>query len=329
MEDAAPRGRFSIWLLGLILGPVVLMLWLGRGRLALVYFLAGLLLGVALLFAVANGLITPPAWTDFGMAAVLFSIPFNIIGLVHGLMIRATALSRPWFSRWYAAIILPLAVSWLLPFLVRECLYQSYNAPSLSMVPSIVIGDYFLVSKAAYGYSRLSFSGGFMNFPGRIWASEPRRGDIVVFKLPRDNETDYIKRLIGIPGDRIQMKDGIVHLNGQALPLTRVQDIPCIEGERCNFFRETLPNGRSYVINNATQNGSVDNTEEYVVPEGHYFMLGDNRDNSLDSRFGEPNGIGYIPYENLVGPVTLIFWNSMGMRIDDRLAGYPSRLTTP
>jgi len=303
MEDPAPRGKLSIWLLGLILGPVVLMLWLGRGRLALIYLLAQFLLGAAVIIAVASGRVTPPAFRDLDLAAILFYLPFNIVGLVHGLKIRETALTRPWFSRWYVAIILPIAASWLIASGVREYLYQPFSAPSAGMVPGLMIGDYFFASRIAYG--------------------EPRRGDIVVFKLPRDNRTDYVKRLIGLPGDRIQLKDGIVHLNGAALPLTPVEGIPCLEGEGCNYFRETLPDGRSYLINDRAPNGSADNTDEYVVPEGHYFMLGDNRDNSLDSRYLDQ--VGHIPRTNLTGPAVLIFWNWMGMRIDDRLAGYPSR----
>lgn len=325
MDDAAPRSKLSLWLLGLLLGPVVLMLWLGRGRLALVYLLVALIFVGAIFLTVGTGFAAPPAFADFDVMGLLLSLPFHIVGLIHGLMLRETSLRRPWFSRWYAAIVLSLAANWLIPIIVRDCLYQPFNAPSASMIPSLAVGDHFFVSKTAYGYSRFSFTLGLAAFPGRVWAGEPKRGDIVVFKLPRDNETDYLKRLIGLPGDRIQMKDGMVYLNDKALPLTRVQGIPCIEGERCNFFRETLPDGRSYVINNATPNGAADNTDEYVVPEGHYFMLGDNRDNSLDSRYGEPGGIGYIPYENLIGPAVLIFWNSIGVRIDDRLQGYPGR----
>lgn len=259
MEEAEPRGSLSIYLIGLILGPVILMLWLGRGRLAFLYLLAQLALVGILFLVVGTGLVAPPALTDFGLMAFLLNLPLNIVGLIHGLKIRQTSLRRPWFSRWYAAIILPLAASWLIPLVVRECLYQPFNSPSASMVPGLMVGDYFFVSKTAYGYSRFSVPFGLSDFSGRIWSAEPQRGDIVAFKLPRDNQTDFVQRLIGLPSDRIQMKGGIVYLNGESLPLTRAQGIPCIEGERCNFFREALPGGRSYVINNIDPNGSADN----------------------------------------------------------------------
>lgn len=304
MEHVDRRGSDSIILIGLLFGPFALLLWLGRGRLAFLYLLMQVIVVGLVIAVVAMGFVAPPAW-GLGLVAIVLNVPLHIVGVFHAFRIRDVSLSRPWFSRWYAVLILPVAASWVVASGVREYLYQSYTAPSASMVPGLMVGDYFFVSKTAYG--------------------QPRRGDIVVFKLPRDPQIDYVKRLIGLPGDRIQMKDGIVHLDGRALPLTRAQGIPCVEGERCNFFRETLPDGRSYVINDTTPNGLMDNTGEYVVPEGHYFMLGDNRDNSLDSRFGEPQGIGDIPRENLVGPVTLIYWNWMGSRVDDRLQGYPGR----
>jgi len=324
-----PRSRLSIWLIGLLFGPIIVMLWLGRGWLALVYLLAQLIYFGIIFLAVGSGFVVPPAMADLGTVVSVLGLPFNIIAIIHGLKLRTTSLSRPWFSRWYIVFILPLAAAWVILFiLLRTCFYQPFNAPSTSMVPGIMLGDYFLVSKAAYGYSRFSFPFVLADFPGRIWAGEPKRGDVVVFKLPRDNTTDYIKRLIGLPGDRIQLRDGVVYLNGAALPLTPVQDIPCLEGAHCNYLRETLPDGRSYIINNANPNGSADNTDEYVVPPGHYFMMGDNRDNTLDSRFGQNargGGVGYVPYENLIGPVVLIYWNSLGIRIDDRLEGYPTK----
>jgi signal peptidase I len=329
MEEVKPRSKLSVWLIGLIFGPVVLMLWLGRGRLALIYVLLQLVYFGLILLVVASGFVSPPAMGDLGTIHFSLSLPFTVVGLIHGLKQRATSLARPWFSRWYVVFILPLAVAWIVFFiLLRSCFYQAYNAPSVSMVPGIMLGDHFIVSKSAYGYSRFSFPFMLPDFSGRIWAGEPSRGDIVVFKLPRDNETDYIKRLIGLPGDRIQLRGGVVYLNGIALPLTPVEGIPCLEGGSCNYLRETLPNGRSYVINDTEPNGPADNTAEYIVPPGHYFMMGDNRDNTLDSRFAQSSprgGVGYVPYENLIGPAVLIFWNSFGIRIDDRLQGYPTK----
>ncbi|MGE0238574.1 MAG: signal peptidase I [Parvibaculaceae bacterium] len=312
MEDVQPRSKLWIWLFGLFLGPVVLMLWLGRGRLALIYLFVPLLIAGALFQAVARGLVTPPEWLGIELAAILFYMPFNIIGFVHALIIRSTSLWRPWFSRWYAAIILPFVASWLIAFVVREYFYQPFNAPSLSMNPTVMVGDHFFVSKIAYG--------------------EPQRGDVVVFKLPRDNQTDYLKRLIGLPGDRIQMRDGVLHINDVAVARRQIEDFVHEKGEGAGQsvpqYIETLPNGVTYRVLDLTSNGAVDNTEEYVVPEGHYFMMGDNRDNALDSRFLQDapgGGVGYVPHQNLTGPVILIFWNSYGIRIDGRLQGHSDK----
>lgn len=231
MENVQPRGKLSIWLIGLILGPFFLMLWLGRGRLAFLYLLVQFVFFGLLFTVVGAGMIAPPAMVDFGIMAFLLSLPFYVVGLIHGLKIREISPRRPWFSRWYAVIILPLAAIWLSPFAIREFFYQPFNMPSGSMIPSLMVGDYFFVSKAAYGYSRFSFPLGLANFSGRIWSAEPQRGDIVVFKLPRDNETDYVKRLIGLPGDRIQMRDGVLHIDGVAVPKQRVADFVHEMGE--------------------------------------------------------------------------------------------------
>ncbi|WP_368905316.1 signal peptidase I [Taklimakanibacter lacteus] len=327
MEEARARSKLSIWLIGLLLGPIILMLWLGRGWLAFFYLLAQLILIALALLVVGTGVVAPPAFADFDVMVLLVNALFNIVGIVHGLRIREASSARPWFSRWYVAIVLTFALSWLIPFGIRELLFQPFNIPSGSMIPALTPGDHVFVSKTAYGYSRYSFILG-PNFSGRIWGAEPRRGDIVVFKLPRDNQTDYVKRLIGLPGDRIQMRDGIVHLNGEELKLAPVQGVPCLGYDPCNYFRETLPGGNSYVVNDSIANGAADSTPEYIVPDGHYFMLGDNRDNALDSRFADNapgGGVGFVPYENLVGRVAVIYWNSYGTRIDDRLQGYPGK----
>ena len=166
------------------------------------------------------------------------------------------------------------------------------------MKSTLLIGDYLFVSKYSYGYSRYSLPFGLPLFSGRILASEPTRGDIVVFKLPRDPSIDYIKRVIGLPGDKIQMIGGQLYINGNAIPHKRIEDFIDTDEQghktRVERFRETLPNGVSYTTLNLTDNNYLDNTPVYEVPAGHYFMMGDNRDNSSDSRV--LSNVGYVPF---------------------------------
>jgi signal peptidase I len=202
----------------------------------------------------------------------------------------------------------------LIALVVRTVAYEPFNIPSGSMVPTLLVGDYLFVSKFSYGYSRYSLPFGLPLFSGRIFFHSPERGDVVVFKLPTDNSTDYIKRVIGLPGDHIQMKGGNLYINDQLVPRKRIQDYLYQEGNGTVIplvqYVETLPNGVQHRIIKMGDNGPLDNTPVYDVPPGEYFMMGDNRDNSQDSRV--LSAVGYVPGENLVGRAEFIFFSTDG-----------------
>jgi signal peptidase I len=202
----------------------------------------------------------------------------------------------------------------LIALVVRTVAYEPFNIPSGSMVPTLLVGDYLFVSKFSYGYSRYSLPFGLPLFSGRIFFHPPTRGDVIVFKLPTDNSTDYIKRLIGLPGDHIQVKNGILYINDQRCSRRRIEDYIYREGNGTFLpvpqYIETLPNGRQHRIIQMTDNGPLDNTSVYDVPPGKYFMMGDNRDNSQDSRV--LSAVGYVPAENLIGPAQFIFFSTDG-----------------
>ena len=196
---------------------------------------------------------------------------------------------------------------------IRTFLFQPFNIPSGSMENTLLIGDYLFVSKFSYGYSNHSFPWSPNLFSGRLLRGEPQRGDVVVFKLPARPWEDYIKRLVGLPGDRIQMIDGVLHINGVPCRLERVDDYVDVQegGFEYNVprFRETFPDGSThYVLDRDPDKASADNTQEFVVPAGHYFMMGDNRDNSNDSRIAD-SGVGFVPEANLVGRADIIVFS--------------------
>jgi signal peptidase I len=200
----------------------------------------------------------------------------------------------------------------LIALVVRTLLFQPFNIPSGSLVPTLLVGDYLFVSKYSYGYSKYSLPLGLPLFEGRIMASEPKRGDIAVFKLPKDGKTDYIKRVIGLPGDRIQMIDARLYINGQETQRTPLPPYHTIDdfGRPVDVphYMETLPNGVSHeIIQKNGDSGYWSNTPVYTVPPEHYFMMGDNRDNSQDSRV--LSEVGYVPFENFEGRAEIIFFS--------------------
>jgi signal peptidase I len=208
-------------------------------------------------------------------------------------------------------IIKTVVYALLIALFLRVLFFQPFTIPSASMEPNLYEGDYIIVSKYAYGYSRHSIPFSPKIFEGRILEKAPQRGDVVVFKLPSDGHTDYVKRVIGLPGDRIQMNDGLLYLNGQKVKrdsMGALREQSPFGAERDVMrYRETLPGGKTFVTNDYGIDGDLDDTPIYVVPEGHYFMMGDNRDNSSDSRVApEMQGVGYVPAENLVGKAEII-----------------------
>ena len=211
----------------------------------------------------------------------------------------------------FIELIKTIGFAVVLVVLVHSLFYKPFHIPSPSMASTLLIGDYLFVAKFPYGYSKYSLPFSPNLFDGRIFSAHPKRGDVVVFRPPRDPNTDWIKRVIGLPGDRVQIIEGILHINGEKAVLELI-------GERLwrdqfgrsyksDLYEETLPNGVKHQIMKTDPfgTGRKDNTQEFTVPEGHYFMMGDNRDFSDDSRF-----IGYIPQENLVGRADFVFFST-------------------
>ncbi len=199
----------------------------------------------------------------------------------------------------------------LIALVIRSFFFQPFNIPSGSMKPTLLIGDYLFVTKYSYGFSRHSLPFSPPLGDGRVLARAPERGDVVVFKLPSDGQTDYIKRLIGLPGDRISVRNGVLFINEQQIKREQVADFIDHDAagreKHIRQFRETLPNGVSYLTLDEIDGSIADNAGEYLVPAGHYFMMGDNRDNSTDSRF--MRHVGYVPEDNLVGPARILFYS--------------------
>jgi signal peptidase I len=285
-------------------------------RAALAWSMVPFVLGLAICLAAIVGLklvgavdSSQPAFraVDVGLTAIT-----TVLGLWTVVITVATVRRIQRFGLWRA--ITNIALGYILggvalAVLIRTLLFQPFSIPSGSQMPTLLIGDYIFVSKYAYGYTHFSLPFSPPLFAGRILPLEPQRGDVVVFRLPKDTATDYVERLVGLPGDRIQMKDGLLYINGTPVGRERVEDFVNDEAGvgRIRRWRETLPNGVSHETLDLQENGFLDNTQEYVVPAAHYFMMGDNRDNSADSRV--LSQVGYVPFENLIGRVEIIFFS--------------------
>ncbi len=227
---------------------------------------------------------------------------------------------------WLKDLVIIFLQAFVILMVVHVFLFQRFNIPSGSLVPTLLVGDYVLVSKYSYGYSKYSFPFTPFNFSGRIFGSDPKRGDIAVFHNDRDSGLDYIKRVIGLPGDRIQMVDDVLHINGQPVKKERLEDFETDKPNRIlrkvPRYRETLPNGVSYTtIEVDSGRGYLSHTGIFDVPAGHYFMMGDNREDSQDSRV--PSRVGFVPVENFIGRAEMTYF-SADTGVDDR--GRPNPL---
>jgi signal peptidase I len=232
----------------------------------------------------------------------------------------------------------------VIAIVIRTFAYEPFNIPSSSMVPTLLIGDYLFVSKSAYGYGRYSFPGDLVPVEGRIWDGDPQRGEVIVFRPPGEPGTDFIKRLIGLPGDRVQLRQGRLYINDVMVERQRIEDYVNPDEPGAGpvpQYMETLPGGVTHrIIEMQGDLGGNDDTPVYVVPAGHYFMMGDNRDGSADSREiissdakcrGEVidesasdcfTKVGFVPKENLIGPAKILFWSYVPETSDDGIRWY-------
>ncbi|RWF54949.1 MAG: signal peptidase I [Mesorhizobium sp.] len=291
-------------------GPFAGFLWIGSGKWAVISLVAISAAGFAICYV---GFPVLPG-VDLATPASLFSIVVAVLSAA--LVVPFAGRFKPgrWYSHGASVLVLAFVTSYLAAFVIRSSLFQPFSMPSGSMEPTLELGDYFFVSKAAYGYGRYSAPFGLLPIEGRIWGGVPKRGDVVVFRSQNNSDIDYVKRIIGLPGDRIQMIGGLLHINGTAVKLENIGEYSSEEVQSAKLQRETLPEVISYSVIDLSDNSVGDNTREFLVPAGEYFMLGENRDNSNDSRFQ----MGTVPYENLVGKAVRLYWNSRGIDYSSR-----------
>jgi signal peptidase I len=323
VTDSAPMRRVRPWIAALLtfLGLGVGFFYAGDTRRAIRWAILQVLLSVALGAAFAAYVYfrraLPPGmsgreseWSTIDTISIITTLLVAV--LAWRVAARNTFVPKAGFARHsaYLAIwLLPMLISLILAMSVRFAFVQPYRIPSAAMEPTLRVGDYIVVSKGSYGYSRFSIAPLEGLAPAGRWrAQQPERGDLVVFRPPSDPERDFIKRLIAMPGDRVQMIEGVLHINGAPVPREDLGMVNFTDEygvvDQVQAYRQTLPNGVSFTIHEIQgDDGDLDNTREVLVPAGHYFFMGDNRDNSDDSR----RSVGFVPFDNLVGRVDYIF----------------------
>ncbi|WP_420347480.1 signal peptidase I [Pelagibius sp.] len=285
------RRPWAAALIALVFGPSIVMLFLGRGWLAVCYLLVTFALLPASFLAAHFELLPLAAET----AMLLLLIAVQLIGVVHGHRIAARLSGLApvaWYARWYFVTGAVLVLGYGVPMAVRGHLWEPFSIPSSSMEPTVLRGDYLFVSKYAYGADR-----------------GPQRGDVAVFVVPALDGQPFLKRIVGLPGDRLQVRGGVLYINDNPVGLEPLESSqPREEPGSGQVYRETFPDGRSHLIQEYSNTFPHDDTEVFEVPSGQYFALGDNRDNSMDSRMLEH--FGYIPLESLIGRLAVVLWNS-------------------
>lgn len=223
---------------------------------------------------------------------------------------EATLIEKGEISEFVKTALVAIAIA----LFIRSVFFEPFNIPSGSMKPTLLVGDYLFVNKPAYGYSRFSFPFGIAPIEQRIWPKDPKRGDVIVFALPTNTGINYIKRIVALPGETVQVVRGRLYINGQIIPREFVQNIDIKNDSGTNTsvqeYVETLPGGIIHSIYEESDNEILDNTALYTVPNDHYFVMGDNRDHSQDSRVAHQ--VGPIPFENIVGRADFLFFSNNG-----------------
>jgi signal peptidase I len=310
---------FNLYVLAVVVG------WVGRKmggvasndavRAVFAWGMLPSIVGLAVVLLIAAGWRIFAPGAEPKLLSSLFDLANGVCGL-WGVVVTLMMLARvERFGFWrtiatYTVGTLALAAG--VALMVRTFLFHPFSLPSASMAPTLLPGDRVFAAKYPYGYTRYSLPFSPPLFSGRIFGASPARGDVIVFRLPKDVSTDYVKRVVGLPGDRIQMKEGELFINGTAVRRKRVESFEesdvCGGGpSKVKRWRETLPEGASYETLDCVDRGFYDDTNVFTVPAGHLFVLGDNRDNSTDSRV--LSAVGYIPLENVIGRVGMIFFS--------------------
>lgn len=312
------RRPWAAFIVNFIFSPVLGMLYLGRLDWALLYIVIPAVLLFAAIFGLSpDGFGLVNRWVSpIGLSALdLTALTIGLAAAFHCYILakRLTKIPKVWYARWWGIVIIAPVLAFVPLTLVRTFVVQPFNIPSGSMLPTLEVGDILFAQKYPYGFNKYSFPFVLQPLFGteKYFETEPKRGDIVIFKLPRENRSDYVKRVVGLPGDRIRMAQGRLVINGERVPQEQVEDYFwgsfTNDNTTVRQFVETLPNGVSYRTLDVLKQSRPDNTDVYVVPDEHYFVMGDNRDNATDSRF---TAIGFIPKENIYARVYWIWFNT-------------------